>query len=194
MYKVEPNAGSPGQAIRRFLGREERPVDTQDESVEAFADEVMRTRGHPLAKRNPWLPPSDILFETRDEESECDRPDSSSGRQVMRQDEPEHGDPIGPLDWHKLLPFEPAPAITGTMCEFFSANRSQPAMNATKMAMPPSRAVGLWCQRSCRGGAIIPTRCVMYAPRGGTFRTNGGGDLRCRGHRAGPAHRRAGRR
>jgi class 3 adenylate cyclase len=67
MYKVEPNAGSPGQAIRRFLGREERPVDPQDESVMAFADEVMRTRGHPLVKRNPWLPPFDILFETGDE-------------------------------------------------------------------------------------------------------------------------------
>jgi AraC family transcriptional regulator len=26
----------------------------------------------------------------------------------MPQQEPRHGDPLGPLDWHKLLPFEPA--------------------------------------------------------------------------------------
>jgi hypothetical protein len=25
---------------------------------------------------------------------------------VMRQEEPGRGDPIGPLDWHKILPFE----------------------------------------------------------------------------------------
>jgi hypothetical protein len=24
----------------------------------------------------------------------------------MRQEEPGRGDPIGPLDWHKVLPFE----------------------------------------------------------------------------------------
>jgi hypothetical protein len=28
----------------------------------------------------------------------------------MRQDAPGHGEPIGPQDWHKLLPSEPAPA------------------------------------------------------------------------------------
>ncbi|SIO38361.1 Adenylate cyclase, class 3 [Singulisphaera sp. GP187] len=67
MYKVEQNAGSPGQAIRRFRGQEERPVDSQDESFMAFADEVRRTQEHPLVTRNPWLPPFDVLFETRDE-------------------------------------------------------------------------------------------------------------------------------
>src|SRR6516165_10450129 len=67
MYKVELNAASPDQAVRRLLGREERPVDPQDESATAFAEEVMRTQGHRVVKRNPWLPPFDILFETRDE-------------------------------------------------------------------------------------------------------------------------------
>jgi hypothetical protein len=67
MYRIEENASGPGKAVRRFLEREERPVDPQDESVMAFADEVMRTQGHPLVKRNPWLPPVDILFETREE-------------------------------------------------------------------------------------------------------------------------------
>jgi hypothetical protein len=28
----------------------------------------------------------------------------------MRQDEPGRGDPIGPLDWRKILPFKPAAA------------------------------------------------------------------------------------
>src|SRR5262245_8050807 len=32
----------------------------------------------------------------------------STGTQVMRQVEPQPGDPIGPLDWLKNLPFEPA--------------------------------------------------------------------------------------
>jgi class 3 adenylate cyclase len=67
MYHADQNASSPGQAIRRFLGREERQVDPQDESVMAFADEVARTQGHRLVKRNPWLPPFEVLFETRDE-------------------------------------------------------------------------------------------------------------------------------
>jgi class 3 adenylate cyclase len=68
MYKVEPNAGDAEKAIRRFLGGEEHPVDPQDEYVLALADELVRTRGHPRAKtRNPWLPPFDILFESRDE-------------------------------------------------------------------------------------------------------------------------------
>jgi hypothetical protein len=31
-----------------------------------------------------------------------------SETQVMRQEEPGRGDPIGPLDWRKILPFEPA--------------------------------------------------------------------------------------
>jgi class 3 adenylate cyclase len=67
MYMVDQNASSPDKAIRRFLGREERPVDPQDESVMALADLVMRTQGGPLVTRNPWLPPFDILFETREE-------------------------------------------------------------------------------------------------------------------------------
>ena len=67
MYKVDPNAGSPEQAIRRFLGRDERPVDSQDATVMAIAEEVKRTGGHSAVMRNPWLPPFDILFETRDE-------------------------------------------------------------------------------------------------------------------------------
>jgi class 3 adenylate cyclase len=67
MYKAEQNASSPANAVRRFLGSEERPVDLQDESATAFADEVMRTHGDPRVKRNPWLPPFDILFEAKDE-------------------------------------------------------------------------------------------------------------------------------
>src|SRR5262249_11414348 len=67
MYQVQQTASPPGKAIRRILGREERPVAAQDESVMAFADEVMKTQGRPLVTRNPWLPPFDILFETRDE-------------------------------------------------------------------------------------------------------------------------------
>jgi hypothetical protein len=31
-----------------------------------------------------------------------------SETQVMRQEEPGRGDPIGPLDWRKILPFEVA--------------------------------------------------------------------------------------
>jgi hypothetical protein len=27
---------------------------------------------------------------------------------AMQQNEPRRGDPIGPLDWRKILPFEPA--------------------------------------------------------------------------------------
>ena len=30
------------------------------------------------------------------------------GTQVMRQDEPGHGEPIGPRDWLKIVPFEAA--------------------------------------------------------------------------------------
>jgi hypothetical protein len=84
MYKVEQNAGRTGQAIRRFLGQEERPVDSPDESVMAFADEVVRTQEHPFVKRNPWLPPFDILLETRDEVVQFCK--EHGARPVVRQD------------------------------------------------------------------------------------------------------------
>src|SRR5215510_3005639 len=43
--------------------------------------------------------------------SPCFRPDSSQGRQVMQQEEPGvRGGPIGPLDWRKVIPFQPARA------------------------------------------------------------------------------------
>src|SRR5438067_1578153 len=67
MYQVEQNAAGPGKAIRRLPGRGVRPVDSPDEYVKAFADEVMSIQGPPLVRRNPWLPPFDVLFETRDE-------------------------------------------------------------------------------------------------------------------------------
>jgi class 3 adenylate cyclase len=94
MYKVEQNAGSPGRAIQRFLGGEERAVDSHDESFAAFADEVMRSQGHPIVKGNPWLPPFDILFETRDELVQYCK--EHGARPTMRPDGPgraalEHG-------------------------------------------------------------------------------------------------------
>jgi class 3 adenylate cyclase len=67
MYKVEQNADTPHKTLQRFVGGEVRPVDPQDESAATFADEVMRSQGNPRAKGNPWLPPFDVLFETRDE-------------------------------------------------------------------------------------------------------------------------------
>jgi class 3 adenylate cyclase len=85
MYTVEQNASSPGTAIRRLVGREERPVDPQDESFMAFADEVMKQAGHPLVKRNPWLPPFDILFETRDEVVQFCK--EHGARPIVRQEE-----------------------------------------------------------------------------------------------------------
>src|SRR5262244_3401339 len=42
--------------------------------------------------------------------SRCRRPDSSWGKKVMQQEEPGCGDPIGPLDWRQILPFEAAEA------------------------------------------------------------------------------------
>src|SRR5215831_10927748 len=43
--------------------------------------------------------------------SPCFRPDSSQGRQVMQQEDPGvRGGPIGPLDWRKVIPFQPAGA------------------------------------------------------------------------------------
>src|SRR5262245_30614058 len=38
--------------------------------------------------------------------SRCHGPNSSWGRLVMQQEKPERGDPIGPLDWLKVIPFE----------------------------------------------------------------------------------------
>src|SRR5262245_64155680 len=38
------------------------------------------------------------------------RPDSSWGKKVMQQEEPGRGDPIGPLNWRQILPFEAAAA------------------------------------------------------------------------------------
>jgi class 3 adenylate cyclase len=84
MYRVEPNAGTPRKALQRFVAGEERPVDSQDESVVTFADEVVRTQGHPLAKGNPWLPPFDILFETRDEVVQFCK--DHMARLIVRQD------------------------------------------------------------------------------------------------------------
>ena len=42
--------------------------------------------------------------------SRCRRLDSSWGKNVMQQEEPGRGDPIGPLDWRQILPFEAAAA------------------------------------------------------------------------------------
>src|SRR5262249_47988782 len=40
--------------------------------------------------------------------SRCRRPDSSWGKKVMQQEEPGRGNPLGPLDWLRLLPHEAA--------------------------------------------------------------------------------------
>src|SRR5262249_7536671 len=37
-------------------------------------------------------------------------PGLSTGTQVMRQEKPGRGGPLGPLDWRKFVPFEPAAA------------------------------------------------------------------------------------
>src|SRR5262245_29627677 len=42
--------------------------------------------------------------------SGCDHPNSSLGRQAMRQEELGRGDPIRPQDWCGVLPFEAAAA------------------------------------------------------------------------------------
>jgi hypothetical protein len=43
MGQVGRNAVSPGKTVRRFPGREGRPVDSQDEPVMAFADPPMNS-------------------------------------------------------------------------------------------------------------------------------------------------------
>jgi AraC family transcriptional regulator len=37
----------------------------------------------------------------------CAKSRTRQGREAMRHEEPGRGDPIGPLDWQKILPFEP---------------------------------------------------------------------------------------
>jgi hypothetical protein len=54
----------------------------------------------------------------------------------MRQDEPRHGDPIGPKDWHKLLPFEPAPASDRLGWAGLEA-ASAPAAPSAELDRPP---------------------------------------------------------
>jgi class 3 adenylate cyclase len=66
MYTVKREVGGPPGTIRRLVDGEECPTDPQDEYVEAFASAV-NNQGHRAAKGNPWLPPIDVLFETRDE-------------------------------------------------------------------------------------------------------------------------------
>jgi AraC family transcriptional regulator len=42
------------------------------------------------------------------DEAVVNRPDFLSERQLMIQEERGHGDPVGPLDWRKIIPFKPA--------------------------------------------------------------------------------------
>ena len=66
MYTVKRNVGSLPGSIQRLVDGEECPAGTQDEYVEAFASAVIN-QVQRAAKGNPWLPPIDVLFETRDE-------------------------------------------------------------------------------------------------------------------------------
>src|SRR5262249_32596561 len=72
------------------------------------------------------------------------RPDSSRERQVMRQEEPVRGGPIGPLDWRQILPFEAAAA---------SDRRGGGGLEAARCRAGP--AFGL------RGPAITHHRLVL---------------------------------
>jgi class 3 adenylate cyclase len=66
MYTIARNAGRLPGAIRRLVDGQERPVDPQAEYVEAFVGAAVNPGEH-AARDNPWLPPIDVLFESRDE-------------------------------------------------------------------------------------------------------------------------------
>ena len=85
MYTVERKADGLPQAIRRLVEGGERPVDGQDEYVEAFANVVIN-HDHLVARGNPWLPPIDVLFETRDEVVRFCK--DHVARLVVRRDDP----------------------------------------------------------------------------------------------------------
>src|SRR5262245_40423591 len=57
-------------------------------------------------------------------------------RQMVRQQETGRGDPIGPLDWHKLLPFEAAAASDRLGWAGLEAARA-PAAPAAELDRPP---------------------------------------------------------
>jgi class 3 adenylate cyclase len=66
MYTIGRNAGRPPGTIRRLVGGAEREVDPQAEYVDAFLRAAANQELHSV-RGNPWLPPTAILFETKDE-------------------------------------------------------------------------------------------------------------------------------
>src|SRR5215468_9027601 len=77
-----------------------------------------RQRAVPLAFA-ATLDRSPVKFGTPDLDLRLDKrrlassPGLSAGTELMRQEEPERGDPIRPLDWRKVIPFQ---AVAASDC------------------------------------------------------------------------------
>jgi hypothetical protein len=66
MYTIKRQATGSREAVVHIQDGQARPADPQDEYVQAFAN-AMVGPDHLAARSNPWLPPVDVLFQTRDE-------------------------------------------------------------------------------------------------------------------------------